>query len=136
MRPWLHILYFGLTPILRGCSPACVTTFLAQVHDPAGITFAVVRTDCDLIAKDSAVSITAIRDNEQGSTLLLKYDPWTDDLPHVHVGSDDTIFIHVSKASSVLEQHLTFGSFKVKVTIDKLAYPDRGSTNDKAAIGD
>jgi hypothetical protein len=90
MRPWLPIAYFGLTPVVGGYSPACVTTFLAQVHDPAGITFTVVRTDCEIIAKDSAVYITAVRDNEQGSILLLKYDPWTHDLPHVHVGSDDS----------------------------------------------
>ncbi len=84
------------------------------------------RTGSTDVAKDSAISITAARDKERGSTLLLKYDPSTDEVPHVYVGEGGAIFIHVSKASSVLEKHLTWGSLKVNITIDKLTYPDRG----------
>jgi hypothetical protein len=103
-----------------------LSTSLAQIHDPAGITFTVTRTDCDTFAKDSAISITAARDKERGSTLLLKYDPSTDEVPRVYVGEGGAIFIHLSKASSIYEKHLTWGSVKVNITIDKLIYPDRG----------
>jgi hypothetical protein len=121
--------YFGSVLALGGCS-SCLTTPLAQFHDPAGITFTIVRADCDTLAKDSAVSISATRDNEGSSALLLKYDPWTDELPQVYVGPGDTIFIHVSKASSILEQHHTWGSRKVEITIDKLAYPERDASKE------
>ena len=125
-RRW-HVLYLVFAPAISGCSPACSSTSLARTHDPAGITFAVTRTDCDTLAKDSAVSVTATRDNERASTLLLKYEPWTDEVPQVYVGEGGTIIIHVAKASAISEQHLTWGSLKVKITIDKLAHPDRGS---------
>jgi hypothetical protein len=128
-----HIFIFGLAPVVGGCSPACSSTSVAQIHDPAGVTFTVTRTDCDVIAKDSAISVIASRDGEKGSTptgatLLLKYDPRENEVPQVHVGDGGVIFIHLLRASSVLEQHLAWGQFKVSIAIDKLAYPDGGRT--------
>ncbi len=131
MRRWLYLLCLGLTLTMSSCSPACLSTSLAQIHDPAGITFTVTRTDCDTIAKDSAILITATRDNERGSTLLLKYEPWTDEVPQVYVAEGGAIFIHVAKASSILEKHLTWGALKVNITIDKLAYPDDRGLSDR-----
>jgi hypothetical protein len=128
MLRWAHIFILGLAPVVGGCSPACSSTSLAQIHDPAGVTFTVTRTDCDVIAKDSAISVIASRDGEKGSTLLLKYDPWENEVPQVHVGDGGVIFIHLLRASSVLEQHLAWGQFKVSIAIDKLAYPDGGRT--------
>jgi hypothetical protein len=128
MKHWLHMIFLGLTPAVGSCAPACLSTPLAQIHDPAGITFAVTRTDCDTLAKDSAISVTAIRDGERDPALLLKYDPWADEAPQVSVDERGIITIHVSRASSILEQHSMWGKFKVRVVIDKIAYPDRGMT--------
>jgi len=119
-----HILIFGFVPVVGACSPACSSTAVAQIHDPAGVTFTVTRTDCDAIAKDSAVSVIANRDGEKESTLLLKYDPWGNEVPQVHVADGGMIFIHLFKASSVLEQHPAWEQFKVSIAIDKLAYHD------------
>src|SRR5277367_5164135 len=113
MKHWLQMIFLGLTPAVGGCSPACLSTPLSQTHDPAGIIFAVTRTDCDTFAKDSAISVTALRDGEQDSALLLKYDPWADDAPQISVDEQRIITIHVSRASSILEQHSTWGAFKV-----------------------
>src|SRR5271155_2898337 len=123
MKHWLHMIFLGLTPAVGSCAPACLSTPLAQTHDPAGITFAVTRTDCDTLAKDSAISVTAIRDGERDSALLLKYDPWADEVPELSVKSG-VITIHITRASSIYEQHWEWGSFKVRVVIDKIAYPD------------
>jgi hypothetical protein len=127
MKHRLQVIFLGLAPAVGSSAPACLSTLLAQTHDPAGITFAVWRTDCDTLAKDSAISVTAIRDGEQDSALLLKYDPWTDEMPQVSVKSG-VITIHLTRASSIYEQHWAWGSFKVRVVIDKIAYPDRGET--------
>jgi hypothetical protein len=127
MKHWLQMIFLGLTPAVGSCAPACSSTSLEQTHDPAGITFAVSRTDCDTLAKDSAISVTAIRDGERDSALLLKYDPWADEVPQVSVESG-VITIHVTRVSSIYEQHWAWGSFKVRIVIDKIAYPDRGET--------
>jgi hypothetical protein len=127
MKHWLQMIFLGLAPAVGICAPACLSTPLAQTHDPAGITFSVSRTDCDTLAKDSAISVTAIRDGERDSALLLKYDPWADEVPELSVKSG-VITIHITRASSIYEQHWEWGSFKVRVVIDKIAYPDRGET--------
>jgi hypothetical protein len=123
MKHWLHLIFLSLTPATGSCALACLSTLLAQTHDPAGITFAVTRTDCDTLAKDSAISVTAKRDGERDSALLLKYDPWANEAPQVSVNERGIITIHVSRASSILEQHPTWGVFKIKVVIDEIAYP-------------
>ena len=83
------------------------------------------RTDCDTLAKDSAISVTASRDGETSAAVLLKYDPWADEVPQVRVETGGIIVIHLSRASSVLEQNFIWGSYKVKIEIDQLAYPSR-----------
>jgi hypothetical protein len=123
MKHWLQMIFLGLTPAVGGCSPACLSTPLVKTHDPAGITFAVTRTDCDTFAKDSAISVTALRDGERDSALLLKYDPWADEVPQVSVRSG-VITIHLTRASSIYKQQSTWGSFKVSVVIGEIAYPD------------
>lgn len=124
MRRWWYLICLGLLPSLSSCGSACLSTPLAQFHDPAGITFIVTRTDCDTLAKDSAVSVSAIRDGADGLGLLLKYDPWGDEVPQVRVAGDGTILVHLSRASSILEQHQSWDAFKVRVAIDQLAYPN------------
>jgi hypothetical protein len=126
MKHWLQMIFLGLTPAVGGCAPACSSTPLSQTHDPAGITFAVTRTNCDTVAKDSAISVTARQDGERDFALLLKYDPWADEAPQITVDVQRIITIHVSRASSILERHSTWGAFKIRVVIDKIAYPDRG----------
>ena len=125
MKGWRYITCLATTTTISGCGPACLSTPLSQIHDPAGITFSVTRSDCDTFAKDSAVSVTARHDGNKSAGLLLKYDPWADELPQVHVERGGRILIHLSRASSILEQHLTWDAFKVQIQIDQLAYPNR-----------
>jgi hypothetical protein len=125
MKPLRHFLSILLTPALCSCGAACLSTPIAEIHDPAGITFKMIRTDCDTVAKDSAVSIIASRDGTTKSALLFKYDPWGDEVPQVHVAAPGAIFIHLHSASSILEQHQTWDSFQVKLEIDRLAYSNR-----------
>ena len=120
-----QLISLGLAAALGSCGTACLSTPLGEIHGPAGIIFKVTRTDCDTLAKDSAVSVIATRSGDKASGLLVKYDPWGDELPQVHVAEGGTIFIHIARASSILEQHQTWGSFKVKVEIDQVAYPGR-----------
>ena len=84
-----------------------------------------IRTDCDTLAKDSAVSVIASRDGDTKSALLLKYDPSGDEVPQVHIAAPGTVFIHLRSASSILEQNQTWDWFQVKVAIDRLAYSNR-----------
>lgn len=128
LRCWPHVFVLGLVPMVGSCAPACSSRSLARIHDPAGVTFTVTRTDCDVIAKDSAISVTASRDGKRGSTVLLKYDPWDDEVPQVRVGDGGVILIHLSRAASILDQHSAWEQFEITITIDKLAYPDRGTT--------
>jgi hypothetical protein len=121
----LYLALIGLAPAATFGAPFCTSTSIARVRDPAGITFNITRTDCDTLAKDSAVSVTARRDGRNESVLLLKYDPWADEVPSVYVRDGESIFIHVFRASSILEQISKWGSYKITVTIDKIAYPDR-----------
>ena len=122
MKPLRHFLSFLLTPALCSCGAACLSTPLAEIHDPAGVTFTMIRADCDTLAKDSAVSVIASVDGTSKSALLLKYDPWGNEVPQVHVTAPGTVLIHLHSASSILEQHQTWDSFQIKVTIDRLAY--------------
>jgi hypothetical protein len=126
MKHWLQVIFLGLTPAVGSCAPACLSTPVAQTHDPAGITFAVTRTDCDTFAKDSAISVTALRDGERDSALLLKYDPWADEAPQVSV-KNGVITIHVTRVSSIYKQQSAWESFKVTVVIDEIAYPSPDS---------
>jgi hypothetical protein len=123
MRPILFLIYPAWKLTLAGCG-ACSTTPLSQFRDPAGVTFTVTRVDCDTLAKDSAISVTAMRNGQHHPTLLLKYDPWGNDLPQAYVRDGNTVEIHVLKAASILEQHRIWGSFKVSIVIDKILYPD------------
>jgi hypothetical protein len=125
MKCWRYVICLALVSALSSCGAACLSTPLAEIHGSPGITFKVTRTDCDTLAKDSAVSVIATRDGDKTSALLAKYDPWGDELPQVHIEEGGTIFIHLAKASSILEQHQTWGSFKVKLEIDQLAYSSR-----------
>jgi hypothetical protein len=125
MKRLRHFLFLVLTPALCSCGAACLSTPLAEIHDPAGITFKMIRTDCDTLSKDSAVSVIASRDGTTKSALLFKYDPWGDEVPQVHVAAPGTVFIHLHSASSILEQHQTWDSFQIKVAIDRLAYSNR-----------
>jgi hypothetical protein len=126
MKRLRHLLItLALTPALSSCGAACLSTPLAEIHDPAGVTFKVIRTDCDTLAKDSAVSVIATRDGSTKSALLLKYDPWGDQVPQVHIAAPGTVFIHLDSASSIVEQHQVWDSFQVKVAIDRLAYSNR-----------
>jgi hypothetical protein len=125
MKGWCRLICLGLTPALSSCGAGCLSTPLAEIHDPGGITFKVIRTDCDTLAKDSAVSVMATRDGDKSPTLLVKYDPWGDEVPQMHVEGDGTIFIHLSRASSILQQHQPWDSLKVKIEIDQLAYSNR-----------
>jgi hypothetical protein len=122
MKRLRHFLSLLLTPALSSCGAACLSTPLAEIHDPAGITFKMIRTDCDTLAKDSAVSVIASRDGTTKSALLFKYDPWGDEMPQVHVAAPGTVFIHLYSASSILEQRQTWDSFLVEVAVDRLAY--------------
>jgi hypothetical protein len=121
---YLHLVSFVLTLALGGCGRACLSKILAQTHDPAGVTFKVMRTDCDTLAKDSAISVIASRDGRESAGLLLKYDPWADEIPQVHI-VQDTVVIHLARASSILVQHLTWETFNIRVEVGELAYPNR-----------
>jgi hypothetical protein len=65
-----------------------------------------------------------MRDGQHQATLLLKYDPWGDDLPQAFVRDGNTIEILVPKAASVLEQRRIWDSFKVSIVINKILYPN------------
>lgn len=122
MTRYWYLICLGSLPTLSACGSACLSTPLAQFHDPAGVTFTVTRTDCDTLAKDSAVSVSATRDGTAGSGLLLKYDPWGDEVPQVHVGENGTILVHLSKASSILDQRHNWDRFTVRVAVDQVLY--------------
>ena len=56
------------------------------------------RTDCDRLAKDSVVTVTASRDGAERSGLLLKYDPWGEEVTQARVTADGTILFHLARA--------------------------------------
>jgi hypothetical protein len=70
MKCWRYVICLALVPALSSCGAACLSTPLAEVHGPPGITFKVTRTDCDTLAKDSAVSVITTRDGDKASALL------------------------------------------------------------------
>ena len=126
MKSYLGFLCVSVIPALCSCAPACISTALAQIHDPSGIRFKVARTDCDVVAKDSSVSVTASRDGDDSGAVLLKYDPWEpEDVPELRV-EPGIIRIHLSRALWIYEKRLTWGPFKVEIEVDRVLYAGSG----------
>lgn len=116
---WLDLL--GLAP-----SPyTCITEVHGKVSNLAGFDFEVSETDCDVLAKDAAISVFASKPGQPHKTLLFKYDPGgVEPDPVITWIGQHTVQISVPWISSVFFRRDGFKGLSVVYKIDKIDYPD------------
>ena len=113
----------------------CTTEERLKIENLSGVSFEVVDTACDTLAKEEAIEIYARRAHPKGirifsglwdrRTLLFRYDPGNPDtpLPSITRPSQSTILISIPDVASVLEQKHEWSNMSVKYDIGRVDYP-------------
>ena len=115
----------------------CTTEERLNIDNLSGISFEVVDTACDVLAKDEVVEVYARKAYPKGirifsrlwdhRTLLFRYDPGTVNpdtpLPSITHLSQSTILISIPHVASVLEQKREWMNMSVKYEIGYVEYP-------------
>jgi len=114
---------------------ACISAERATIPDISGMRFDITYTNCDVLAKQEAISVYVSAAKRAGSplldklfrarSLLFRYDPDKDNspLPQIKVLSDNTIIISVPAVSSINYQSQSWRRVSVKYNIGHVDYP-------------
>jgi hypothetical protein len=114
---------------------ACQTEEKLKIDDPSGLRFELEYTNCDLLAKDEAISVYAEKILPTGPwffsswrnqrTLIFRYDPEREDspLPSITRPSQSTILISIPEVSSILYQNRAWANMSVNYDIRRVTYP-------------
>jgi hypothetical protein len=86
----------GLVPLAGQCIDEVRKSVRTQIA-----SFDIIETDCDTLAKEATISIYAKSLDGKHHTLILRFDPSTDDLPGIAAVSSDRVAITVPGASDV-----------------------------------
>ena len=110
-----------------------------QTVSLSGVTFEVESSSCDLIAKDYAVNVYAMRDLRsrpwpfsrwgRHRALIFRYDPGKDDdaVPSISRPSQSTIRISIPEISSVMIQSREWEKMSISYEIGKVYYPAKSN---------
>jgi hypothetical protein len=130
------VLLAGLFYLIR--RNACSSEAL-QVVNLSGVRIEVEGSSCDLIAKDEAVNVYAMRASEKETwpssnwsrhrTLIFSYDPGRDDnpLPSITRSSQSAILIAIPEVSSIRVQNHEWESLSISYEIGKVYYPTKSN---------
>jgi len=119
MAAYTLLASIGLAPT----SSSCLTTSEQEVQTTSSLKFKIVRKDCDLIAKDSAVTISVSDESNAREDVLLKYDP--DERSHgptINVDTAGSININIDSVSSVYSREERWKSRDVVIKIGRIQY--------------
>jgi hypothetical protein len=109
----------GLVPRPSLSSFFCITTPIGRVSGVLGFDFEVSETDCDVIAKDAAVSVFASKPGGMQRILVLKYDPnEPQSMPRITVVDENTIQITVLGTSYVFFQRGDLDGLSIRYNIN------------------
>lgn len=113
---------------------ACISEEKASIPDLAGVKVDIVYTNCDILAKDEALSIYFSRPGKRDllfgrwrnrRALVFRYDPGKPDstLPSITHPSRSTIQISLPEVSSVIYQSRSWEDISIAYEIGKVDYP-------------
>jgi hypothetical protein len=117
---------------------ACTSEVL-KVAELSGVKFEVESSSCDVIAKDEAVSVYAMKATKRGiwpfsswgnrKTLVFRYDPGRDDnpLPSITRPSQSIIRISIPEISSIAVQNREWDNISISYEIGKVDYPTKSN---------
>jgi hypothetical protein len=92
-------LYLLLAMVGLAWTPdTCITEIQKKIISPLGFYFVISETDCDLIAKNAAVTVYVSRTGQRSRAPLFKYDPAElDSSPELTVIDQNTIRISIPR---------------------------------------
>jgi hypothetical protein len=103
---------------------ACLTEIHKTIVSPLGFYFVISETDCDLLAKDAAVTVFASRTGRKERTPLFKYDPAElDSSPAITAIDQNTILISIPRVSSIFFRKYEWDGVSIRYNIDTIDYP-------------
>ena len=116
---YIFLASIGLAPN----TSSCVAISEQEVQSTSSLKFKIVRTDCDLIAKDSAVTISVSDRNNPREDVLLKYDPDERSRePTINVDAVGSINIDIDSVSSVYHREERWRNRDVVIKIGRIQY--------------
>jgi hypothetical protein len=102
----------------------CITEIHKKIINPLGFDFEISETDCDLLAKDAAVTVFASRTGRNESTPLFKYDPvGPNSSPEITAINRNLILITIPRVSSIFFRKYDWGDVSVRYKIGVIDYP-------------
>lgn len=117
---YLLLAMVGLAPT----PGTCITEIHRKIISPLGFYFEISETDCDTLAKDSAISVYASRTGQTGRTLLFKYGPaGKDPDPQITVIDQNTLELSIPRVSDVIFRQENWRGIIVKYHIGTIEYP-------------
>jgi hypothetical protein len=109
---------------------ACISETFGKASNIAGADFEFVDTDCDLIAKDEAITISVSRGpgllDWFGKTEIFKYDGIPEIKPVVTAVDRHTVRISVEAVSSVHFAKKRWEDLTIVYDIGSIEYPRKG----------
>lgn len=110
---------------------ACITEVLDRRTDNSGYIFQIEETNCDVIAKDSTISLMIARVGKNEKALLFKYFPTyrfdagrdVPIVPNLRFESPTELVIAVPEISSIHTQRHRWQSLLVRYEVGKFVHP-------------
>jgi len=114
---------------------ACITEDRLKIENLSGVSFEIIYTSCDTLAKEENISVFARKTDPMGAgifsrwrnkrTLLFSYDPSKPDgpLPSITRPSQSTILISIPEVSSILDQTHEWANITVNYDIGRVYNP-------------
>lgn len=129
-------MYIVVSAVRFGLSRAsCRSEEKLKIEDLSGVSFDVVYSNCDTLAKDEAITVYARKIDRRESGIfsrlmnrrvpLFSYDPgrYDNPLPSITRPSESTIHISVAEVSEIFEQKQQWENMSVNYEVGYVYYP-------------
>ncbi len=109
----------------------CITESRGKITNLSGYDFEISETNCDLIAKDDAVSVFVSRTGQTKQTPVFKFGPTREVRPIIKLIDPHTIQISIAWVSDVYFKHDKWEDLSIEYDIGRIDYPSSsGQTKD------
>ena len=103
---------------------ACLTMEHQRISNVSGFDFEISETDCDLVAKDAAISVFISKAGQSKKTLLFKYvPPGYGTLPSITAIDDHTIKISIWRVPVIFCRKEKWQTLTIEYAIGVIDYP-------------
>lgn len=109
----------------------CITESRGKITNLSGYDFEISETNCDLIAKDDAVSVLVSRTGQTKQTPVFKFGPAREVRPIIKLIDPHTIQISIAWVSDVYFKNDKWEDLSIEYDIGRIDYPSSsGQTKD------